>query len=191
MRHGFCAIDKAALCGTCAATPAAGDACTTSGCGPTMRCVAQSQLCEVPVASGGACGRGMPCADGLACVGATMMMVNGTCTAQLVTAGATCDPQRKIDADCNPDLGARVRQRDQRVRRAAGRRAGWRVRCPRHASRPGAATGEACTITTGQTGTCAAPAADGAACDATAGPSCQFPARCVGDVCALPGSISC
>jgi hypothetical protein len=31
----------------------------------------------------------------------------------------------------------------------------------------------------GETGTCKANAADGAACDSVLGPSCEFPARCV------------
>ncbi len=188
---GFCATDKTALCGTCAPTPAAGDSCATSGCGPSMRCVAQTQLCAVPVASGGACGRGSPCADGLACVGATMMMANGTCTAQLATAGAACDPKNKTAADCNPDDGLAcdsatntcVAQPFAAPGGACGALGTVNTRC---------SGGESCTVATGQTtGTCVAPAADGAACDATVGPGCQFPARCVANVCALPGSISC
>ncbi len=41
------------------------------------------------------------------------------------------------------------------------------------------------------TGTCVAPAADGAACDATNGPFCSGPAKCVSGTCQLPGSASC
>jgi hypothetical protein len=40
-------------------------------------------------------------------------------------------------------------------------------------------------------GTCLAPAADGAACDTTAGPDCLPPAQCVGSVCKLPNAASC
>jgi hypothetical protein len=40
-------------------------------------------------------------------------------------------------------------------------------------------------------GTCLHVAAEGQACDDTNGPSCQFPAGCVNNVCALPSSNSC
>ena len=49
-----------------------------------------------------------------------------------------------------------------------------------------------------QTGTCLAPAADGAACDTAAGPGCLYPAKCVpassggtAGTCELPGDPSC
>jgi hypothetical protein len=40
-------------------------------------------------------------------------------------------------------------------------------------------------------GTCAPPAADGAACDATNGPLCKPGAVCVGGTCAVPDPAQC
>jgi hypothetical protein len=48
-----------------------------------------------------------------------------------------------------------------------------------------------CKITAGLMGTCLAAAADGAACDSTAGPDCTPPAQCVAAVCKLPNPAGC
>ena len=194
---GFCAVARTALCGACAAAPVAGDSCALAGCGPNLRCVASTELCQAPVPAAGACGRGVPCGDGLACVGATMMMANGTCMADVATAGGACDPQRRTGPDCNPDLGLAcdtvslqcVAQPIAVAGASCGALGTVTTRCGQ---------GATCAIATGTTGACVAPAVDGAACDPVAGPDCEVPARCVpttppgtAGTCELPGSTSC
>jgi len=192
----FCAIAPNSVCGTCQTAPVPGSSCAAQGCGPTMVCAAATQQCVVPLEAGGSCSRGAPCGEGLACVGATMT-TPGTCTAQATTVGATCDPQRKTGPDCSAAAGLAcdtttkmcVMQPIVAAPMACGLVAGVDTRCSAAAS---------CEIPTGQTtGTCVAPAADGAACDITNGPDCLFPARCVTDgvsntgTCELPGATTC
>jgi hypothetical protein len=187
---GFCALTADSLCGTCAAMPAAGDSCATTGCGPTLSCVKATMLCQAPVASGGACDKTLPCGTGLSCVGSTMTAM-GTCMADVTTVGATCDPQRKTGPTCDAGSGLAcntmtkmcVMQPDATAGMPCGLINNVETRC---------AAGATCETPTGQTaGTCVAPAADGAACDATNGPDCLFPAKCVAGTCQLPGSMTC
>lgn len=189
-KSSFCALADDALCGVCAVQPVAGDSCATTGCGPELSCVKATMLCQAPVASGGACDRTMPCGTGLSCVGSTMTTM-GTCMADATTVGATCDPQRKTGPGCDAGSGLAcntmtkqcVMQPDVAAGMPCGLIANVETRC---------AGGATCEIPTGQTtGTCVAPAADGAACDATNGPDCLFPAKCVAGTCQLPGSSSC
>jgi hypothetical protein len=196
---GFCAIPSGSLCGTCAPQPAAGDSCATIGCGQDLVCVPSSMQCQVPVAAAGTCSRDLPCADGLTCVGSTVNPpVTGTCTAEATTVGATCDPKHKTGVDCSADGGltcdATTNQCVTEPLAAAGMpcglMAGITTRCTAAAT---------CVIPTGQTmGTCVAPAADNAACDTAAGPTCLTPARCIpttaggtAGTCKLPGSMTC
>jgi hypothetical protein len=194
---GFCAVAPDALCGTCAPQPMPGDSCATQGCGQTMLCVASTQQCQVPVGSGVACSTALPCDQGLACVIATGA-TTGTCMPQGATVGAACDARRLTAADCDPAAGL-VCDRSSNM-------------CAMQPLAPAGATcGEITTVFTGctagatcvratgsTTGTCIAPAADGAACDSVNGPSCLFPARCVPSMpgvstgtCQLPGSVIC
>ena len=194
---GFCSVAPDTLCGACAAPPNPGDSCAAQGCGPIMVCVAATETCAVPSASGAACSASQPCLQGLACVGATQT-ASGTCMPEATTAGAACDARRQTMADCDAAAG---------------------LTCDRSTntcvSQPLAASGQPCglvgtteTACSGgatcvrpagsATGTCVAPAADGAACDSASGPGCEFPARCVptsaggtAGTCQLPGSISC
>ena len=191
---GFCAVAAGALCGTCAPQPMPGDSCANQGCGQTMVCVAGTQQCEVPVASGAACSSSIPCAQGLACVGGT----TGTCMAEGETVGAACDVRRLTAPDCDAAAGL-----------ACDRSSNTCVMQP--LAPAGATCGEITTVFTAcmsgatcvraagsTTGTCIAPAADGAACDSVSGPGCLFPARCVpsaagasAGTCQLPGSTTC
>jgi hypothetical protein len=192
----FCALAPNTACGTCQAAPVAGSSCAAQGCGPTMVCVASTMQCAVPLDVGGACSRTAPCRDGLACVGATMT-APGTCTARATTVGALCDPQHRTGTDCNGAAGVTcdtttrmcVMQPYVAAPMTCGLIAGVDTLCTAAAS---------CEIPIGQTtGTCVAPAGDGAACDITNGPDCLFPARCVTDgvsntgTCQLPGATTC
>jgi hypothetical protein len=186
----FCAIANDALCGTCAELPAAGASCASQGCGPTMICVATTQLCQAPVQAAGACNRDTPCGASLACVGATMAVM-GTCVQRIATAGTACDPTRKTGPDCDPNAGlvcdsamnVCVTQPIAATGQPCGAVGTSDTRC---------GGGATCVIPAQATvGVCVAPAADGAACDDTLGPSCQSPAACVGGTCQLRGTTSC
>ena len=187
---GYCSVGPTTLCGTCETPPVAGADCTTAGCGPTLVCVRATMQCQAPVAAGGACGKGLPCEETLACVGATDTVM-GTCTAQLTTVGATCDPTRKTGPDCASSAGvvcdAMTKQCVTQPLAAAGQPCG-----PINGVNTACLAGATCVIPPGTTSaTCIAPAADGAACDETTGPGCETPARCVGGTCQLPGSQTC
>ncbi len=196
---GFCGLATGALCGTCAPQPQAGDSCASIGCGQDLNCIATTMLCQAPVASGGACSRDLPCADGFTCVGSTVTPpANGTCMAEIATAGGTCDPRHKTGADCSIDGGLTcntttnmcVTQPLVTAGMTCGLANGVITRCEAAAT---------CVVPTGMTtGACVAPAADGAACDSAAGPTCFAPARCVptatggtAGTCQLPGSMTC
>lgn len=192
----FCAIPDGSFCGTCANAPAAGDSCAMQGCGQTMLCVTATMTCQVPVAQGGACSTSLPCIEGQSCVGATATAM-GTCMAQGTTVGATCDARQMTGPNCSAPAGLTCdRTNNMCVTQqlvAAGQQCGVvngvdigclaGATCQRAAASP--------------TGTCVAPAADGAACDSANGPFCTTPAKCIttgtgtAGTCQLPGSASC
>jgi hypothetical protein len=195
----FCAVASNALCGTCAAQPVAGTSCANQGCGPDLVCVASTMTCQVPVAANGACSADLPCAQGYACVGASAATgTMGTCQAQVTTASAACDPTRATGPDCSGDAGLTcdtktkvcVAQPVVAAGMTCGNVDGVQTRC---------AAGATCMRPPmSQTGTCIAPAADGAACDTANGPGCLYPAKCVptsaggtSGTCELPGDPSC
>jgi hypothetical protein len=187
---GFCAIASNALCGTCATEPVAGASCANSGCGQTLNCVATTMLCQAPVTDGGACSRDLPCIQGEACVGATQTAM-GTCMAQVTTAGATCDARTMTGPNCDPAAGlvcnTMTNMCVMQPLVAAGQTCGVINNV-----NTGCLAGATCQRATGSmTGTCVGPAADGATCDATNGPDCTTPAKCVAGTCQLPGSMSC
>ncbi len=186
----FCSTASDSLCGTCATPPVAGDSCASQGCGPTMNCVAATQLCQVPGALADACNKDLPCGTSLACVGSTTTVM-GSCMQKIADAGTACDATLKTGPNCDATVGLAC---DTAMKvcvtqpvAAAGQPCGVvttdATRCE------GGAT---CFIpATATTGTCVAPAADGAACDDTVGPSCLTPAKCVSGTCQLPGSTTC
>jgi len=179
-KSAFCAIAPRSLCGRCQPQPTAGSSCANAGCGPTMRCVVPRQVCQVPVAVGGACSNNLPCGDGLACVGFTIS-ATGTCEMQVTTLGAQCDRSLQFGPDCNADDGLTCGTGNSCVAlpivpppQTCGAVSGVETEC---------AAGAAC----GTFGNCIAPAADGASCGAF-GRTCVFPAVCTGTrTCALPG----
>lgn len=196
---GFCAIEAGALCGTCATQPVVGTSCATASCGQALTCVTSTMTCQELVAASGACSRDKPCADGLTCVGANpQMAIDGICMAEVTATDGTCDAKHRTGADCSSDGGLTcdtttntcVAQPLAAAGASCGVMTGITTKCT------GAAT---CVIPAPQTvGTCVAPAADGAACDTVAGPTCLTPARCVpttaggtAGTCQLPGSATC
>jgi hypothetical protein len=193
---GFCGVAATSLCGACEPEPQVGSSCATVDCGPTLTCVAATMTCENRVALSGACGKGLPCDVGLACVGATAVAM-GTCQAAPTTVGAVCDPARKTGPDCSAVAGLTcdhatkqcVTQPLAAATMPCGLINNVEVRCTGPATCVGAMGA--------QPGTCVAPAADGAACDSATGPDCETPARCVptaagtAGTCQLPGSKTC
>lgn len=213
----FCAVSADAICGMCADLPAVGDDCQVAAdCGRDLACVIPSGetdgTCAQYSGSGAGCLTGtQPCASGLACVGDNVGSgTMGLCKPAGAAIGAACDSSRKTMANCDGTTGfvcipagsgssIGTCQMIQLV--AAG------SACGDIGSNP--ITGFADCIdggecikasTTATTGTCLAPAADGAQCnsDPTIGPPCQTGAKCVattdGDTagtCMTPAAASC
>lgn len=218
----YCAVTSTTVCGTCQPLPVTGAACQVEAdCGRDLACatptVAQGDggipapKCAAFVALNGACLTGyQPCQAGLSCVGddeATMKQ--GTCQTSGTTVGAACDGSRKTMPSCYADMGLTC------IPTAKGSAVGTcqkttlaaaNAPCGDIGSQPitGFAVCEAggeCvkTSSTATTGTCVAPAADGAACDndPTKGPPCLSPAKCVvtgtgtAGTCTFPNAVAC
>jgi hypothetical protein len=192
----YCSGNKNALCGTCAAPPAAGVSCTNSFCGHGQQCVDATMLCQTYGAATASCSADLPCGDTLSCTGATTA-VPGTCqTAEASGAacGGTlpgCDGFRGFF--CAGATGAKTCVPIGYVTDGmpCGNQASTFVQCTKGScyTSSGLATGT-------QVGTCKANAADGAGCDPVLGPACTFPARCVsgadgGSTCVVPTGAKC
>jgi hypothetical protein len=211
----FCALGSTAVCGTCQPPPAVGAPCEVAGdCGHDLACGkaagATTGTCAAYVAVSGACDDTHPCDARLACVGsvaATMTM--GTCMTQGAVVGAACDNSRKTMANCDATLGLACIPTGPGAKgvgscQAIGLVAGMSI-CGSIGNPTTMVTdcqaGGLCVkaMASDKTGTCAAPAADGAACDSVAGPPCLTPAKCVpatadggtAGTCMLPGSVTC
>jgi hypothetical protein len=189
----YCSVGANALCGLCQDEPTVGQSCSAAGCGKTLTCDGNNNLCEMAVGSGAACNPTTPCDHGLVCVGDTQQK-NGSCKPVITTAGTTCDQTRKTAANCSGDGGLTCNTNTNKCVVqpfvAAGATCG---------SISGVGTdcsgGATCVIPTNQTtGICVAAAADGSACDVNKGPNCFNPARCIptgsgtAGTCQLPGS---
>ena len=213
----FCHVAQNQACGVCAEMPAAGATCTYEGdCGRNMACAlaknATTGACVTPVTSGATCLTGTtPCEAGLACVGDDDTNgTTGTCQPQANTVGAACDRSRNTAPNCDPQLGLTC------IPAAAGSSVGTcqsisLVAAGQTCGAIGSApiTGDAecnagglCVkkVSTDNTGTCVAAAADGAACDSdtTQGPPCLAPAKCVASsagstagTCVVPDATKC
>jgi hypothetical protein len=175
-----CFKSGSSFCGTCTpevTTP--GGACTAADCGSGLTCAGGVCTAWVPV--GGACSANARCAFPNFCV-------NGACSAPL-QAGATCT--RSPDT-CDVTAGLYCRASTLKCESYAyagyGQSCGilstGRVLC----RAGGFCQGLSATVTAGK---CVAPAADGAACDDTKGPSCLPPAYCAAGKCTLPDSSTC
>ncbi len=88
---GYCNGTKSSVCGTCGAPPAAGADCSDSTCTNGERCVAATNECQAPLASGGVCDSGHPCDRGLSCVGQNdKTMTTGLCQTAGMQVGVAC-----------------------------------------------------------------------------------------------------
>lgn len=201
----WCALTQYAVCATCAPLPAVGDTCQVQDdCGHDLACaiptlatadagVPTSGKCAAFVASGGDCLTGYdPCQAGLACVGDDQAtMSKGTCQLAGAAVGAACQTTRKTAANCNADMGLTCIPAGvtptigtcQPIKLVAAGEACGVIGTP-VTSVVDCKAGGRCNkdSPTDLTGTCVAPAADGAACDndptGTNAP-CLAPAKCV------------
>jgi hypothetical protein len=195
---GFCGIPKGSLCGKCANAPAAGDSCAmVTACGHGMVCTPM-QVCEPWVLATGACDNMTKvCAPGLTCV-IPMGMMQGTCTAEASTVGATCDNRRQTAAACDPNQAVFCASSKMCVAInyvGAGAPCGAQMM----ASGDNVCTGASACFSPGggMPAMCVADAVEGGACDLMIGPACMSPARCVvtgggaSGTCALPDGTMC
>ena len=220
----YCSIPQYQVCGTCATLPVAGASCQVAAdCGRDLACaiptlasddggLASSGSCQPFVALNGSCLSGYhPCQSGLICVGDDeTTMTNGTCQAQGANISAACDSSRKTAANCDANLGLAC------IPTAKGSGVGTcqaitlgatGATCGDIGMAPitgvaDCSSGGLCKKALGSTsGTCVAAAADGAACDndASIGPPCLAPAKCVvpsgsqgtAGTCTVPNAAAC
>jgi hypothetical protein len=191
----FCAVPQGAACGSCADEPKAGDSCVIDGnCGRGLVC-SSDQVCIVPAAVGQDCHRDRDCVVASTCIAATKT-APGKCVAAGQSAGVACDAQKGPGCDrdlglyCAPTTHVCTAVSFAQAGSPCGDVAGSGVAC---------LAGAVCQIPAGsKTGTCAAAAADGAACTVGGEPHCLAPARCVagadgGSVgtCEVPSATAC
>jgi hypothetical protein len=173
-QSGYCKRVVPSLCGTCGPHSASGEPCTNGvDCQPGLACTGGT--CASAVAEGGACASSDQCGLDLSCWGGSCkknLVENASCDA----AGSVCEPLQQLY--CNNQKGV----------------------CERATYNP---AGQPCGFTNGAitacagsglcvSGTCVAPAIDGAACNPASGTGCMFPAVCSNGVCATgkPGSCN-
>ena len=194
---GYCNLGAHTVCGTCGAPGNAGDSCDAATCARGLICFGATPVCVMPGAMSAACDAKDPCQADLVCVGANAkMMKMGTCQTAVAAAGMPCDPlsqtapacARGRGLTCDPTAKTCVAINYAAAGAACGTVAGLFVGCN---------AGGGCYPVGGTTQTCAAAAADGAACDTVAGPGCLTPAKCVttgsatAGTCQLPTPTTC
>jgi hypothetical protein len=186
----WCAKTDDTFCGKCTALSTAGGACITltkadgsteKECSRGFSCTMDK--CVVPVVSGGTCSDATSCSIGLTCFGGKCVLAGKI--------GAKCDPEGKTDPTCDFLQGAVCNPATKVCQEIAKATAGQP--CGLVGGEYKICTGAGkCVVPTGMMqGTCLAPAIDGAACDATKGPDCLPPAKCITGVCKLPDPTLC
>jgi len=203
-KSNYCDRAEDQLCGRCTDKGGLGSACDqSSDCAGGLSCLTTadtlSHACMMPLPPaakaklGEACGGMLPgCDSGLTCVGMAMMK---TCVADVVMAGAPCDPTHKMLPDCDSATMHLYCNRtsltcEPRKFAAAGQpcndladggfaMCGAGARCVR----PKDATG-----TRPAEGQCVSGVGENAPCfrDGSDGPACAVPLRCVYDAVGAP-----
>lgn len=184
---GACFVDTKTDCGKCGPRAAEGADCTSAKCQRGLVCstakkctkrVAEggacdtSSVCDVPLACNeGKCGKGL--AKGAAC------KIGGAQAPCDTGAGLYCKPPNTMSTDGTCTLLTLA---------PAGQACGLTVQPIEYT----VCEKSVCVGATGTTkGTCQAFLADGAACDATKQPDCQFPAKCRNGRCAVLDPTAC
>lgn len=185
---GGCFVDAKSACGKCGPRAAEGADCTSSKCGRGLACSAANK-CVKLAAEGGACDANTPCELSLSCL-------NARCGKGLAS-GAACKNGMN-ETPCNGFVGLYCKPPKATV--ADGT-------CTPFTT---ATANQLCGVTLQPTvdfsfcensqcvgatsmmrGTCRSFLADGAACDATKQPDCQFPAKCRNGKCATLDPMAC
>jgi hypothetical protein len=171
------------VCGACSSIGAGGAACERDeDCDNELGCA--DKKCVAFGKAGSPCSATQPCIRTLSCN-------KGTC-AQPLAAGAACDGP--ADQSTNPceALKGFFCHPQTKVCTAAGMAAAGAA-CGFIDKNIVLCTGGGHCKTTppAVSGTCLAPAADGAACDATNGPKCVAPAQCLGGICKVSDPATC
>jgi hypothetical protein len=107
----YCFVPANALCGQCGPRVQLGSSCdSTSDCVPPLTCQPDPttgvQTCQQPVALkvvDEECTTSSQCKPGLTCVGRSGMP--RLCKTMFTKEGDTCDPGRRVLADCNTNFG--------------------------------------------------------------------------------------
>ncbi|HEX4405680.1 MAG TPA: hypothetical protein VH560_12670 [Polyangia bacterium] len=182
-KSGYCSNVKMALCGTCAAAPAAGASCATSDCARGQICDGTTTACKAPGKAGDACDSD-DCGYALACSAAGVVATGSkTCQTTLNTLGASCSGtvSSSLCASVQGLYCAGVVATKTCVAQSfvsdgmpCGVVTGGYANCT-----AGSCYTDNGLAGSGQTGTCKADAADDSSCDTVTGPDCQLPARCV------------
>lgn len=177
----LCRLSDNSSCGACSTIGAGGATCSNDNeCDYGLTCV--NKVCSQYGQAGGTCDTTHPCKPTLACT-------NGTC-ATPGAAGAACPGLGMGGCDNLSGLFCDQAKVCAAVKfAAAGAACGYDVGTDTYT---GCSGGGTCKLATGKTtGTCTAPAADGAQCDTVNGPSCMAPAVCSGGVCKVPDPSTC
>lgn len=176
----LCRIANGQTCGVCSSLAAAGGACTAdSQCDVGLKC--SSGSCVAFGAAGASCNDTHPCKATLYCNDA------GTCAAP-GEAGAACTTVGLVGCDLLAGLWCAPSKVCTKLDSAAAGKP-----CGLIDSNYTICTGgSTCRMATGQvSGTCEAPAADGAACDDAKGPTCLAPATCANGLCRIDDATAC
>jgi hypothetical protein len=175
-----CRKASGSYCGTCATAAAAGQSCSSTDCAPGLQCMSD-HVCRALVAAGASCSATQHCQYPLVCKSGTCSLPDQAGTA-CVTTDATCDATQGLVCDGATKQCASV-----------------------SVASPGATCGVVsnsayvcgggaiCKFasSTSSTGSCIAPAADGASCNDSAGPWCEGPALCTSGACQVPNPNTC
>jgi hypothetical protein len=189
----FCSIATGSACGTCAASPSEGTPC--NGPGGVSSCGGHSLDCAGAVADdtgftagtctpwvttvGGACDKTHPCGEGLSCTPTNPTATNRTCQTAGAAVGVACGGASDPGCDGNQGFSCNGKTHtcQQIIVATAGTACGTAddgsfTNCLGNGDCQGATS-------TSNKGTCRTAAADGASCDAVAGPRCAVQSSCV------------
>jgi hypothetical protein len=177
-KNKLCRIPSGAACGACSALGEAGDACArVEDCDYGLTCAGQK--CVAHAKAGNACSAAQPCLPTLACTG-------GVCAAPLA-AGAACT--FKIGENpCDAAKGLYCHPKQNLCVAFGTAPAGGQCGLGHDPVTVCTGSSECSGLTTGS---CMAPAADGASCNDTTGPRCVTPARCTNGVCTITDPATC
>ena len=176
----YCKKPAGMVCGVCGMRSTAGGACAVNeDCDYKLACA--NMVCVAYGAVGASCDAGHPCADPNVCKAGTCATPAGAGQACTPTAsGGDCDQTKGLF--CNPQTRVCAQATFAGAGQPCGIVNGGFTAC---------SAGGTCKLGAGVSGTCSAPAADGAACDPANGVGCVAPAECVNSVCKLPDPASC